>query len=109
MDLVALTENERLHLRVPEAGLMSEMNTRFQHLSHRHAGHKLEAPMLGCGLRASLSTILKAVLPASNARTVSAPLRTPGYRFTMRVWIALPKKAALYTMNFQPEQCLKRT
>jgi methionyl aminopeptidase len=26
----------------------------------------------------------------------------------MRVWIALPKKAALYTMNFQPEQCLKR-
>jgi len=27
----------------------------------------------------------------------------------MRVWIALPKKAALYTMKFQPEQCLKRT
>jgi methionyl aminopeptidase len=26
----------------------------------------------------------------------------------MRVWIALPKKAALYTMKFQPEQCLKR-
>jgi len=26
----------------------------------------------------------------------------------MRVWIALPKKAALYTMNFQPEQCLKQ-
>ena len=33
--------------------------------------------------------------------------RTPGYRFTMRVWIALPKKAALYTMNFQSEQCFK--
>jgi hypothetical protein len=27
----------------------------------------------------------------------------------MRVWIALPKKAALYTMKFQPEQCLKWT
>jgi hypothetical protein len=23
----------------------------------------------------------------------------------MRVWIALPKKAALYTMNFPSEQC----
>jgi methionyl aminopeptidase len=33
--------------------------------------------------------------------------RTPGHRFVIRVWIALPKKAALYTMNFQPEQCLK--
>jgi methionyl aminopeptidase len=27
----------------------------------------------------------------------------------MRVWIALPKKAALYTMKFLPEQCFKRT
>jgi hypothetical protein len=65
--------------------------------------------MVGCGLRASLLTILKAVLARAMLETVSAPLRTPGYRFTMRVWIALPKKAALYTMNFQPEQCLKRT
>ena len=39
VDLVTLAENERGHFRVPEAGLMSEMDTRFQHLSHRHAGH----------------------------------------------------------------------
>src|SRR6185437_2156057 len=55
VDLVTLTENERSHLRVPEAGLMSEMDTRLQHLSHGHAGHgKL---LLGLGLRASLETI----------------------------------------------------
>ncbi len=27
----------------------------------------------------------------------------------MRVWITLPKKAALYTMNFLPEQCVEHT
>jgi hypothetical protein len=34
VNLVSLAENERLHLRVPEASLMSKVNTRFQHLSH---------------------------------------------------------------------------
>jgi hypothetical protein len=34
VDLVAFAENERFHLRVPEAGLMSEMDARLQHLSH---------------------------------------------------------------------------
>src|SRR5580698_4188769 len=36
---VAFAKDERGHLRVPEAGLVSEMDTRFQHLSHGHAGH----------------------------------------------------------------------
>src|SRR5579883_359759 len=44
MDLVTLTEDERGHLRVPEAGLMSKMDPRFQHLSHGHAGHA-ESPV----------------------------------------------------------------
>jgi hypothetical protein len=34
MDLVPLAEDERGHFRVPEAGLVSKMNARFQHLSH---------------------------------------------------------------------------
>src|SRR6185312_7521783 len=39
VDLVAFAEDERGHLRVPEAGLMSKMDPRLQHLSHGHAGH----------------------------------------------------------------------
>ena len=34
VDLVAFAEDERGHLRVPEAGLVSEMDAGFQHLSH---------------------------------------------------------------------------
>ena len=37
---VTFPENVLSHFGVPEAGLMSEMNTRFQHLSHGHAGHE---------------------------------------------------------------------
>jgi hypothetical protein len=40
VDSVTFTEDEGGHLRVPEARLVSEMNTRFQHLSHGHAGHE---------------------------------------------------------------------
>jgi len=47
---------------------------------------------------------LEVLEAGANARLRQRRLRTPGYRFTMRVWIALPKKAALYTMNFSPEQ-----
>src|SRR5690606_37493928 len=39
VDSVAFAEDVLGHLRVPEAGLMSEMNARLQHLSHGHAGH----------------------------------------------------------------------
>jgi hypothetical protein len=34
MDLVAMTENERRHLRIPVTGLVSEMDARFEHLTH---------------------------------------------------------------------------
>jgi hypothetical protein len=34
VDLVSFAENERSHFRVPETGLMSKMDARFQHLSH---------------------------------------------------------------------------
>jgi hypothetical protein len=34
MNLVAMTENERGHLGVPEAGLVTEVDTGFQHLTH---------------------------------------------------------------------------
>jgi hypothetical protein len=36
---VAFPEDERGHLGVPETGLMSEVDARFQHLPHGHAGH----------------------------------------------------------------------
>ena len=39
VDPVALPEDERRHLGVPETGLMSEVDARFQHLPHGHAGH----------------------------------------------------------------------
>jgi hypothetical protein len=34
MDLVAMTEDERRHLRIPVTGLVSEMDARFEHLTH---------------------------------------------------------------------------
>src|ERR1700682_421273 len=51
VDPVSLAEDEGSHLRVPEAGLMSEMDSRLQHLSHGHAGH--ERLLCGLSLRAS--------------------------------------------------------
>src|SRR5216117_3124317 len=35
VDLVAMTEDEWRHLRVPVAGLVAEMHARFEHLAHR--------------------------------------------------------------------------
>ena len=51
VNLVALTEDVLGHFRVPEAGLVSEVDTRFQHLSHGHAGHQFL--LVGLGLRTS--------------------------------------------------------
>ena len=34
VNLVAMAVNERRHLGVPEAGLVSEMDARFQHFTH---------------------------------------------------------------------------
>jgi hypothetical protein len=39
MNFVAMTENERGHLGIPEAGLVTEMDTCFQHFTHGY-GHK---------------------------------------------------------------------
>src|SRR6202034_2969078 len=53
-------------------------------------------------------TILEAAGGGPKPLGPNTTWRTPGHRFTMRVWIALPKKAALYTMKYQPEQRFKR-
>jgi len=47
VDAIALTENEALHLRVPLAGLVPEMNAGFQHLAHRDDSHGV--CLLSCG------------------------------------------------------------
>ena len=52
MDLVALAEDVLGHLGVPEAGLVSEVDARLQHLSHGHAGHR-RGLLVGLGLRTS--------------------------------------------------------
>src|SRR5690606_8707494 len=39
MDAVAVPEDVGGHPGVPETGLMSEMDARFQHLAHGHIGH----------------------------------------------------------------------
>src|SRR6185437_6627430 len=39
VDPVALGEDEALHLRVPAAGLVSEVDTALQQLAHGHDGH----------------------------------------------------------------------
>ena len=90
VDLVALAEDERGHLRVPEAGLMSEMDTRFQHLSHGHAGHekspvRVEPPRIPRGH------------PGDEARKAPEPQRHPVDRLAIRVWVFVAKKGrALY-------------
>jgi hypothetical protein len=39
MDLVAMAEDVRGHLGVPEAGLVAEVDTSFQHFTHGD-GHR---------------------------------------------------------------------
>src|SRR5690606_16374621 len=39
VDAVALSEDEAPHLRVPTTGLVTEVDTRFQHLTHADDGH----------------------------------------------------------------------
>ena len=39
VDAVALREDERLHLRVPAAGLVSEVDAGLKQLAHRDGGH----------------------------------------------------------------------
>ncbi len=44
VDLVALAEDERRHLRVPVAGLVAEVDPGLQHFSHRDC-HELASPV----------------------------------------------------------------
>src|SRR6266702_1380611 len=100
MDFVAFAKDERGHLRVPEAGLMSKMDTRLQHLSHGHAGHV--SLLFGLGLRASLVATLDVQPQRLNLR-----LRHPATRLSRcACGVTLPKKAALYSMPVETEQCL---
>jgi hypothetical protein len=40
MDLVTVTKDERRHLWVPETGLVTEVDTGFQHFAHSY-GHNI--------------------------------------------------------------------
>jgi hypothetical protein len=42
MDLVTVTEDERCHLWVPETGLVTEVDTGFQHFAHSYGHIKLQ-------------------------------------------------------------------
>ena len=48
VDAVALTEDETLHLRVPPAGLVTEVGAGFEHLAHRDDSHVVVS-LSGCG------------------------------------------------------------
>jgi hypothetical protein len=39
MDFVAFAENERCHFRIPESGLVAEMNASLEHLAHAYCRH----------------------------------------------------------------------
>src|SRR5688572_4672183 len=93
MDLVSFAENERSHLRVPEAGLVSEMDARFQHLSHRHAGH--QSLLGGLSLRAARVVIQGRVPRHPSTRYSGQPgeaillktgLSVKGLGRRLRVW-----------------------
>ena len=47
VDTVSLAEDEALHLGIPTAGLVPEMNSGFQHLARRDDSHG--EPLLSCG------------------------------------------------------------
>ena len=54
VDLVAMAVDERGHLGVPEAGLVSEMDTGFQHFAHGH-GHGV-TPKVGSRIPAHIAS-----------------------------------------------------
>ena len=73
VDAAALGEDEALHLRVPAAGLVAEVDAGLQQFLHGNDGH--ESPFLGfdCGSPAGLTW-----KPASNARPPSTKGRPTG-------------------------------
>ena len=56
MDFIAMTENERGHLGVPEAGLVTEMDTGFQHFAHCYR-HNISR--VGSGIRSVTLLIIQ--------------------------------------------------
>src|SRR5690606_30491015 len=78
VDLVALAEDVRAHLGVPEAGLVAEMHAGLQHLAHGDVRHCLSFGFFRHGA-------------AHRWRTRAAVRRhgcaTPGYASWIRVWI----------------------
>src|SRR5207249_11333348 len=73
VDPVPLAEDEGGHLRVPEAGLMSEVDSRLQHLSHGHAGHE-ETPVRVEPPRIPLTILRRAARPRPDRKSTR---RTP--------------------------------
>src|SRR5580765_5638151 len=59
VDLVAVAEDERRHLRVPVAGLVSEMDARLQHLTHRDRHTSLLRVMSAARIKNSLRSTLE--------------------------------------------------
>jgi len=101
MDPVTLPEDVLGHPGVPEAGLMSEMNTRFQHLSHGHAGHLQFLIRSGYGLARFPGGNPARCPVRDRAEHPAASVETRGD--------CLPKKAALYTMKFPRKQRFTRS
>ncbi len=62
VNLVAVTEDVRSHLGVPEAGLVTKVDTGFQHLAHSN-GHK-NTPKVGSKIQPhNLQLLLEAATP----------------------------------------------
>jgi hypothetical protein len=74
VNLVAMTENERRHFRVPEASLVTEVDTSFQHFTHCYCH---ESSPRGLGLKpaaASGAPCFSIEFPGSGAPdTLGAP------------------------------------
>src|SRR5262249_29074301 len=92
VDLVALSEDELGHLRVPEAGLVPKMHAPFQHPAHRHVGH---------------GTLLRVSPPRSPADDPVS--RAPGQWFNgacvvLSLEASLPLRRALYTIAALQQQ-----
>jgi hypothetical protein len=66
MDLVAVTEDERCHLWVPETGLVAEVDTGFEHFAHCY-GHGISP---GLGLESGQSPLRHPLRPDSRFKQI---------------------------------------
>src|SRR5690606_18915674 len=85
VDLGTLAEDVGSHLRVPEAGLVTEMHASFKHLAHGNVRHVL---LQGLGLHASQTT----------TRFLPGTPPPVSKRVSIKV-LSLLKKRALYTIG----------